>query len=61
MVYNIQPKSEDRGSLSLINPEQEGPGFISGKLPMTVDKSCMFIDYNVVAVIDMIYAMGMSY
>ena len=35
---NIQPESEVRGSLPLINPEPEGQGVYQCKLPMTEDK-----------------------
>ena len=35
---NIQPESEIRGSLLLINPKPKGEGFINGKLLMTEDK-----------------------
>ena len=35
MQQIIQPESKVKGSLSLINPEPKGKGFISGKLLMT--------------------------
>ena len=52
---NIQPKSEVRGSLLLINPEPKGEGFINGKLPMTEDKGRIFVAYTIMAVVHMIY------
>ena len=68
---NIRPESEIRGSLPLINPEPEGrgvyqwhtkgEGFISGKLPLTLDSGRIFVEYTVVAVVYTIYTMAISH
>ena len=57
---NIQPESEVRGSLPLINHEPKGPGVISGKILMIEGEGHMFVEYTIVAVVHMIYTMGMS-
>ena len=54
---NTQPESKVRGSLPLINPEPEGRGFISSKLPMTH----IVVEYTVLTVVHMIYTMGTSH
>ena len=38
-----------------------GKGFINGKLPMTEDEGHIFVEYTVVAVVCMIYTIGMSH
>jgi len=53
----MQPESEVRGSLPLINPEPKARGFICGKLPMTEDEGCIYAEYTEVAMVHMIYAM----
>ena len=54
---NVQPESEVRGSLPLINPSliPKGEGFISGKLLITEDEGCRFVECTVVTVVLMIY------
>ena len=51
----MQPESKVSGNLPLINPEPEGRGVISGKLPMTKDKESIFVEYTIVAMVHMIY------
>ena len=45
--YDLSPKSEEAC--------HSGLGFISGKLPMTLDSGHIFVEYTLVAVVDMIY------
>ena len=47
-IYTVQPKSEVRGILLLINQVE---GFISGKLPMTKDKGSIFVKYTIVTMV----------
>ena len=36
-------------------------GFFSGKLPMTEDEDCIFVEYTIVAVVHMLYTMRISH
>ena len=49
---NIRLESKVRGGFLL---------FISGKLPITEDEGSIFVKYNVLDVVYMIYTMGMSH
>ena len=58
---NIQHVFEVRGSLPLIRPKPKGKRFISSKLPMTEGKGNIIVEYTIIAMVYMIYIMGMSY
>ena len=50
----IQPKSEVRGSLPLINPELERRGVYHDKLLMMEDKGRIFVIFTILAMVYMI-------
>ena len=51
---NSQTESDVRVSMPLINSEPEDKKLMNGKLPVTKDKGCKFVVYNVMAMVYMI-------
>ena len=60
-ITNIQPESEVRGSLLLINPEPKGWGVYQWQTSDDWGQGLYIVIYTVMAIVHMIYTMIKSY